>query len=272
MRAQKFCGERRKATGRRNDRPQGRRRKFDWGDYTHNFNRGYLFNVGYREALKLTDNTTDGLCVIRHDIDLLLEDDRLIYECSRDPTHFSVGVDTLQYRLSYDLLFGGVVAILGEQFNEVNGFSNIYFGWGGEDDDFRARLFEFGFIPVHHKNVSWARYSMLTHKHADETQNNVRHDLLRNGYQRYNCDGLSSTMYTVTNTEFKKHNIFIRINTPVDLKMSTICMNCFYKDPSIDICNKVQPKYEENKANVKQNIMFFPFGLMCIAQIAHCTN
>lgn len=42
-------------------------------------------------------------------------------------------------RLRYKGYFGGVTAMTKEQFLQVNGFSNIYWGWGGEDDDLRIR-------------------------------------------------------------------------------------------------------------------------------------
>lgn len=40
-----------------------------------------------------------------------------------------------RFQILYPELFGGVVAINTNQFTEVNGFSNQYDGWGGEDDD-----------------------------------------------------------------------------------------------------------------------------------------
>jgi hypothetical protein len=43
------------------------------------------------------------------------------------------------FRLPYAQIFGGVSAISTEQFRNINGFSNIFFGWGGEDDDMYRR-------------------------------------------------------------------------------------------------------------------------------------
>lgn len=36
--------------------------------------------------------------------------------------------------------FGGVSMMTAEQFDSVNGLSNLYWGWGGEDDDLYFRM------------------------------------------------------------------------------------------------------------------------------------
>ena len=39
------------------------------------------------------------------------------------------------YHLMYASMFGGVTAFTPEQFKKINGFSNQFWDWGGEDDD-----------------------------------------------------------------------------------------------------------------------------------------
>ena len=119
-----------------------------------------LLNVGAAEALKQYDFQ----CFIFHDVDLLPEDDRNLYTCPTQPRHMSVAINSFLYRygelgvfcilflnhilkcffarsrLPYDDIFGGVSAMTVEHFRQVNGFSNMFWGWGGEDDDMSNRF------------------------------------------------------------------------------------------------------------------------------------
>ena len=52
------------------------------------------------------------------------------------------------FRLPYTELFGGVEAFRKDHFEKINGFSNVYFGWGGEDDDLYARYVYFIGTPL----------------------------------------------------------------------------------------------------------------------------
>ncbi|CAF1531191.1 unnamed protein product, partial [Didymodactylos carnosus] len=100
------------------------------------FNRGALFNIGYSEAVKFYNFT----CFIFHDVDLLPEDNRISYKCHDRPMHFAVSTDKYNYKLPYADYFGGVTAFNTNDFLTINGFSNVYAGWGGEDDDLRRRV------------------------------------------------------------------------------------------------------------------------------------
>lgn len=107
---------------------------------TKEFNRAKLFNVGFVEAAKISDFH----CFIFHDIDLIPQNPNNIYACTKMPRHMSSSVNTFRYTLPYTELFGGAVALTKKHFEKVNGFSNMFFGWGGEDDDFYSRLFRKG--------------------------------------------------------------------------------------------------------------------------------
>lgn len=124
------------------------------------FNRGKLFNVGFIESLKISG---EFCCFIFHDVDLIPENVHNLYGCSKNPRHMSVAVNTFRYNLLYPDLFGGVISIRRDQFKAINGFSNLYYGWGGEDDDLSSRISSLGLKIIRwHPDIS--RYFMLTHK------------------------------------------------------------------------------------------------------------
>ncbi|RWS23692.1 beta-1:4-N-acetylgalactosaminyltransferase bre-4-like protein [Leptotrombidium deliense] len=124
----------------------------------HLFNRGKLFNIGFKEASKLDSFC----CFIFHDIDLLPENQMQIYACSSQPRHMSANVDKLRYVLLYPELFGGAVALSKEHFERVNGFANYFFGWGGEDDDMSRRVRDAGLEIVRFSSHA-SKYKMLPH-------------------------------------------------------------------------------------------------------------
>jgi len=147
-----------------------------------------LFNVGFTEAM----NDHNWNCVIFHDVDLIPEDDRNIYSCSADPRHMSVAVDKFDYKLPYRAIFGGATALTPDQFRKLNGFSNMFWGWGGEDDDMAARVQAHG-MRIERYSEEIARYRML--KHSPEKPNKMRYSLLKTSNKRFKTDGLTSLEY-----------------------------------------------------------------------------
>lgn len=99
------------------------------------FNKGILLNVGAKTAIK--DKFP---CLILQDVDLLPLDNSNLYACTQYPRHMSASIDKFRFVLPYDYIAGGVLAVTSKQFVAVNGLSNRFEGWGGEDDDFSFRL------------------------------------------------------------------------------------------------------------------------------------
>lgn len=69
-------------------------------------------------------------------------------------------------RLIYGNYFGGVTALTKEQFEDINGFSNSFYGWGGEDDDLFHRVTKKGYAVFRYPG-NIGRYSMLKHDKVD---------------------------------------------------------------------------------------------------------
>lgn len=159
------------------------------GDAT--FNRAKLLNVGYLEALK--DYNWE--CFIFHDVDLVPENDHNLYMCDQQPKHLVVGRNATGYRLRYKGYFGGVTAMTKEQFQKVNGFSNAYWGWGGEDDDLRIRV-ELQKMKIVRPPSDVARYTMVFHKRDSGNEiNKDRMRLLGKTPQVWRKDGLNTCSY-----------------------------------------------------------------------------
>nr|KAG5702403.1 hypothetical protein BaRGS_027490 [Batillaria attramentaria] len=99
------------------------------------FNRGKLLNVGYLEAMKVDKFD----CFVFQDADLLPETDKNLYMCDSQARHLASAINEMRYHVMFYNYAGGVIAMNRENFNRINGYSNSYWGWGNEDDDFSAR-------------------------------------------------------------------------------------------------------------------------------------
>ncbi|KAL4710869.1 hypothetical protein ACJJTC_002499 [Scirpophaga incertulas] len=171
------------------------------------FNRAKLMNVGFVESQKLRAGGWQ--CFIFHDIDLLPLDLRNMYSCPRQPRHMSSSIDKLHFKLPYEDIFGGVSAMTQEQFKKVNGFSNKYWGWGGEDDDMSYRVRKVGFHIARYK-MSIARYAMLDHKKS--APNPKRYQLLSQTSKVFQKDGLSTLQYQLVKVTLNHLHTHVLVN------------------------------------------------------------
>ncbi|EDW98357.1 beta-1,4-galactosyltransferase 3 [Drosophila yakuba] len=165
------------------------------------FNRAMLFNIGAQVAAEYGFP-----CLILHDVDLLPLNSGQMYACSERPRHMCSALDHWRFRLPYRGLFGGVVAINTVQYQQINGMSNLYHGWGGEDDDLYERLQALN-IDICRFAMEFSEYTML--KHKPERPNANRVALLRSATLRQHSDGLNSLVYT--ELERRMHSLFTHI-------------------------------------------------------------
>lgn len=106
-------------------------------DGAKTFNRGKLLNIGYITAKKLKCDY-----IVFHDVDMIPF--KVDYSYSEFPVHLATDFSAKgSNRMVFDEYFGGVTLFPIEIFEEINGYSNEYWGWGYEDDDllFRCKIF-----------------------------------------------------------------------------------------------------------------------------------
>nr|XP_044600119.1 beta-1,4-galactosyltransferase 4-like [Equus asinus] len=190
------------------------RQQLEYGIYvihqagSKKFNRAKLLNVGYLEALK--DENWD--CFIFHDVDLVPENDLNLYKCEDQPKHLVVGRNSTGYRLRYSGYFGGVTALSREQFFKVKGFSNNYWGWGGEDDDLRLRV-ELHRMKIIRPMPEVGKYTMIFHTRDQGNEvNTERMKLLHQVLRVWRTDGLTSCVYKLLCVDYNP----LYINITVD--------------------------------------------------------
>jgi len=86
-----------------------------------------------------------------------------------------------------------------EHYLLVNGYSNKYWGWGGEDDDMYKRIIRKQ-LKIERPPATIARYKMLKHTHQKANDNNLK--ILRTARRRIDSDGVNNVTYNLLNTTF----------------------------------------------------------------------
>nr|CAH8876250.1 unnamed protein product [Trichobilharzia regenti] len=171
------------------------------------FNKGIIMNAGFVEAL----NWIPFHCAIFHDVDLLPLNNEIPYTCSIYPRHISLCVDKFQNRLPYIELIGGVLSIPLKIFLRVNGYSNLFWGWGAEDDDMYERLMING-VPVTRPDPDVAQFTMLKHNPSPAFHVTLRTQILSFTKVRYRLDGINSLNYTLIDSNIKMFTTSKRTN------------------------------------------------------------
>jgi len=119
------------------------------------FNRGKLLNIGILES-------PEADYYALHDVDMLPV--KADYSFPKFPTLLATKVEQFKYKMPFPEYFGGVVLITAEHMKQCNGYHNEFWGWGGEDNNFRDRVLA----------------TVGTIEHRDGTFNSLPHERIIN--------------------------------------------------------------------------------------------
>jgi predicted glycosyltransferase involved in capsule biosynthesis len=153
------------------------------------FNRGQLKNIG-----TIYCDDCDYFCF--HDVDMIPDKSWYNYSYNKGATLLATKVKQFNYTIPYFKFFGGVVLIDKEDFKKVNGYSNAYWHWGSEDDDFRYRC-ELKNIDISSRNK--CRFDSYDHARdkSSEFHNRNLFKYFQNMPNLFDINGLNSLDYTV---------------------------------------------------------------------------
>jgi hypothetical protein len=170
------------------------------------FNRAKLLNVGFINA----ESNNFSSNYLLTDIDLWPNDSSTV-------DYRNIRHNVIRHPYGQDRGLGGFILMKSEVFKKLNGFSNKYWGWGGEDKDlqYRAKLLN---IKIDRSNFI-KRYSTQTLIHDDISFTAKKHpskykkteNIYQNMVALYdasidniNLDGLSNVVYTIiSKTKYK---------------------------------------------------------------------
>ena len=166
---------------------------------THRFNKGVLFNLGFI----LASNSSEYICL--HDVDLLPLNHNISYRFrAAGPVHLTS--PDLHPIYHYEKFFGGVVQISNKHYQLVNGFSNVFWGWGREDDEFYLRVKEAGLHISRPEGISTG-YDTFYHNHLPDRKRDAKQYFNQKvvSFRRDRTSGLDTTLSTVHS--YKVHEV-----------------------------------------------------------------
>lgn len=148
------------------------------------FNRGALCNIGARIAKK-----NGAEYVIFHDVDLIPLAKIVPYYTAYPIQPIHIG-KAWTSKYNYERFMGGVLSISMKDLAKTNGFPNMFWGWGGEDDALRDRIHKQG-LQVYQPTLRGEGFRELTHVSTSSKQEwtnltkfrDVRSDTGRHGFK-----------------------------------------------------------------------------------------
>lgn len=174
------------------------------------FNRAALGNVGILETLRLArESHTQVDCIVFHDVDLVPLP-KVPYTTCAHPMQLGSELEHFNWKVPYAKSAGGIVSMRPQDWVAINGFSNHFKGWGGEDDDLYKRLHHAKLLApgeaLHRPPAGHGRFKAISEVDAHHPRNrqplhyksNLAHlaewDDKTNNWRR---DGLTTACYRV---------------------------------------------------------------------------
>lgn len=150
------------------------------------FNRARLLNIGF----EFSKNNCDYVCF--HDVDMIPV--KADYSYPEVPIHMATNVSQFRHMLPYENYYGGVNLFNNKDFININGYSNEFWGWGGEDDDMLNRVKNKGYELIRRHGVYTSIELISGHIKSNHSNYNNNTKKLEESYN-YDMEGLNTLKY-----------------------------------------------------------------------------
>ena len=168
------------------------------------FNKGKINNVGFIEANKVFPNSQRFLF---NDIDN--------FPIKKDIIDYGVNLEGIHHLFGNPRWLGGFYLVRSKDFKKINGYSNNFWGWGGEDNDLKSRSNAFN-IKIN-RDTFFRRHKqklIIDNKNVGKKDKNVNFHIQKNMYQKkYQSDknnvykdGLKNCNYKVVKRQKNYNN------------------------------------------------------------------
>jgi len=220
------------------------------------FNRGKLLNVGFKLSEKEGFNT-----FILHDVDLLPVKSMLKLYTTYPEKPIHIG-SLWKIKYDYPTFVGGAISVNINDYKKINGFPNIFWGWGGEDDAFYFRLM-INKIDVWEPQIKdWGKIYEMQHGWNSSEGNNKKKE--NRNFDKYNWkkNGINDLKFEVLKEKINKNENTIKINVDLcqsnsftyNLSQNNLAIN--KQDLKNLIVNPRKKLYPENYKSFKKTLKF----------------
>jgi N-terminal region of glycosyl transferase group 7/N-terminal domain of galactosyltransferase len=166
------------------------------------FNRGATKNIGFLTMKQKYLEDYKNITFVFHDIDIVPYQNIFDYQTSK-------GI--IKHFYGFDYALGGIVSILGEDFEKVNGYPN-YWGWGMEDTILQHRCNN------HNLTIDRTHFYAIGSPQILQLFDGVSRLINNKETKKYSYDNGTDGLLTITNLkytvdkhefDFNKKNIFM---------------------------------------------------------------
>ena len=192
------------------------------------FNRGAMKNIGFLAIKDKYPNNYKNITFVFNDVDTL--------PYTKNILEYSTTKNVIKHFYGYTTALGGIVSILGQDFEKMNGFPNFW-AWGREDNALQTRAL------LHRININRENFFKIGHPNILQLYDGLRKTIIKDQISRSNNINYRDGLNTITNLQY---NI---VRDDIQIQNFTVPINYMKEDYN------AYNIFNGNKTNLMNSIM-----------------